>query len=598
MSKSDRQRRQEERILFFHLKMTLIEQLVKKGILKKEKALSLETEIKNSNKKEEEVLIREKIVSEDFLFNLKSEILKIPLKREVDVEKIAPKVFEIIPEGSARYYKMVSLSKRKDTLDVGMVYPEDLNAQEALKFLSRQEKFTPQVFLITFTVFNKLIKRYQDIRRNVDQALKQLEAELKADKTEAKIAEKVDLERLVEKAPIIRVVAVLLRQAVEKGVSDVHIEPVRGRLRVRFRQMGILHSSFFLPIKNLAPVVARIKILASLKIDETRIPQDGRFSAKINEKDIDFRISTFPTTMGEKAVIRILDPTTGLKSFKELGLERKNLEIIKKVTKKPYGLILTTGPTGCGKTTTLYAILEILNKEEVNIMTLEDPVEYFIDGINQSQVKPEIGYTFATGLRHIVRQDPDIIMVGEIRDEETAGLAIHAALTGHLVLATLHTSHAIGAIPRLIDMKVDAFLLPPTLSVIIAQRLVRTLCPFCKKKVKPRKEIEEMIIKEIKSLPDLIKRDYSIEVPKNFYIYEPGRCKKCNEMGFSGRIGIFEVLAMTDQLEEIILQKGSEAVIFQQARNQGMMTMKQDGILKVLEGITTIEEVLRVAEEK
>lgn len=598
MSKSDRQRRQEERILFFHLKMTLIEQLVKKGILKKEKALSLETEIKNSNKKEEEVLIREKIVSEDFLFNLKSEILKIPLKREVDVEKIAPKVFEIIPEGSARYYKMVSLSKRKDTLDVGMVYPEDLNAQEALKFLSRQEKFTPQVFLITFTVFNKLIKRYQDIKRNVDQALKQLEAELKADKTEAKIAEKVDLERLVEKAPIIRVVAVLLRQAVEKGVSDVHIEPIRGRLRVRFRQMGILHSSFFLPIKNLAPVVARIKILASLKIDETRIPQDGRFSAKINEKDIDFRISTFPTTMGEKAVIRILDPTTGLKSFKELGLERKNLEIIKKVTKKPYGLILTTGPTGCGKTTTLYAILEILNKEEVNIMTLEDPVEYFIDGINQSQVKPEIGYTFATGLRHIVRQDPDIIMVGEIRDEETAGLAIHAALTGHLVLATLHTSHAIGAIPRLIDMKVDAFLLPPTLSVIIAQRLVRTLCPFCKKKVKPRKEIEEMIIKEIKSLPDLIKRDYSIEVPKNFYIYEPGQCKKCNEMGFSGRIGIFEVLAMTDQLEEIILQKGSEAVIFQQARNQGMMTMKQDGILKVLKGITTIEEVLRVAEEK
>ncbi len=598
MSKSDRQRRQEERILFFHLKMTLIEQLVKKGILKKEKALSLETEIKNSNKKEEEVLIREKIVSEDFLFNLKSEILKIPLKREVDVEKIAPKVFEIIPEGSARYYKMVSLSKRKDTLDVGMVYPEDLNAQEALKFLSRQEKFTPQVFLITFTVFNKLIKRYQDIKRNVDQALKQLEAELKADKTEAKIAEKVDLERLVEKAPIIRVVAVLLRQAVEKGVSDVHIEPVRGRLRVRFRQMGILHSSFFLPIKSLAPVVARIKILASLKIDETRIPQDGRFSAKINEKDIDFRISTFPTTMGEKAVIRILDPTTGLKSFKELGLERKNLEIIKKTTKKPYGLILATGPTGCGKTTTLYAILEILNKEGVNIITLEDPVEYFIDGINQSQVKPEIGYTFATGLRHIVRQDPDIIMVGEIRDEETAGLAIHAALTGHLVLATLHTSHAIGAIPRLIDMKVDAFLLPPTLSVIIAQRLVRTLCPFCKKKVKPRKEIEEMIIKEIKSLPDLIKRDYSIEVPKNFYIYEPGQCKKCNEMGFSGRIGIFEVLAMTDQLEEIILQKGSEAVIFQQARNQGMMTMKQDGILKVLEGITTIEEVLRVAEEK
>ncbi len=578
--------------------MILIEQLVKRGVLKKEKALSLETEIKNSVKKEEEVLIREKIVSEDFLFNLKSEILKIPLKREVDKEKIAQKVFEIIPEESARYYKMISLSKKKDILDVGMVYPEDLSAQEALKFLSRQEKFTPQVFLITLTVFSELIKRYQDIRKNVDQALQQLETELKVDKTEAKITEKVDLERLVEKAPIIRVVAVLLRQAVEKEASDIHIEPIKGRLRVRIRQMGILRSSFWLPIKNLAPIVARIKILASLKIDETRIPQDGRFSAKINEKDIDFRTSTFPTTLGEKVVIRVLDSTIGLKSFKELGLERKNLEIVKKATKKPYGLILATGPTGCGKSTTLYAILEILNKEGVNIITLEDPVEYFIDGVNQSQVKPEIGYTFATGLRHIVRQDPDIIMVGEIRDEETAGLAIHAALTGHLVLATLHTSHAVGAIPRLIDMKVDAFLLPSTLSIIIAQRLLRTLCPFCKRKVKPPKETEEMIIREVKSIPESIRRDYSIEVPKDFYIYEPGQCKKCDTKGFSGRLGIFEVLAMTDQLEEIILQKTSESAIFQQARNQGMITMKQDGILKVLEGKTTIEEVLRVAEEK
>ncbi len=578
--------------------MILIEQLVKRGVLKKEKALSLETEIKNSVKKEEEVLIREKIVSEDFLFNLKSEILKIPLKREVDKEKIAQKVFEIIPEESARYYKMISLSKKKDILDVGMVYPEDLSAQEALKFLSRQEKFTPQVFLITLTVFSELIKRYQDIRKNVDQALQQLETELKVDKTEAKITEKVDLERLVEKAPIIRVVAVLLRQAVEKEASDIHIEPIKGRLRVRIRQMGILRSSFWLPIKNLAPIVARIKILASLKIDETRIPQDGRFSAKINEKDIDFRTSTFPTTLGEKVVIRVLDSTIGLKSFKELGLERKNLEIVKKTAKKPYGLILATGPTGCGKSTTLYAILEILNKEGVNIITLEDPVEYFIDGVNQSQVKPEIGYTFATGLRHIVRQDPDIIMVGEIRDEETAGLAIHAALTGHLVLATLHTSHAVGAIPRLIDMKVDAFLLPSTLSIIIAQRLLRTLCPFCKRKVKPPKETEEMIIREVKSIPESIRRDYSIEVPKDFYIYEPGQCKKCDTKGFSGRLGIFEVLAMTDQLEEIILQKTSESAIFQQARNQGMITMKQDGILKVLEGKTTIEEVLRVAEEK
>jgi len=286
-------------------------------------------------------------------------------------------------------------------------------------------------------------------------------------------------------------VAVILRHAVEGNASDVHIEPEENQLRIRFRMDGTLYSSLFLPIHTHPSIVARIKILSNLRIDETRIPQDGRFSARINNKDIDFRVSTFPTKLGEKVAIRVLDPTEGLKTYQEIGLISTNLKLIKEAIVRPFGLILATGPTGSGKTTTLYAILQELNKPEVNIVTLEDPIEYFVKGINQSQIRPEINYDFSQGLRHVVRQDPDIIMVGEIRDEESASLATQAALTGHIVLSTLHTNNAIGIIPRLIDMKVKPFLLPATLNIGIAQRLAQRLCPYCKEKVKPNKEIEK-----------------------------------------------------------------------------------------------------------
>jgi type II secretory ATPase GspE/PulE/Tfp pilus assembly ATPase PilB-like protein len=344
-------------------------------------------------------------------------------------------------------------------------------------------------------------------------------------------------------------------------------------------------------------VVARIKILSNLKIDETRIPQDGRFSTTIDGKNIDFRVSTFPTTLGEKVAIRVLDPTTGLKTFKELGLEKRNFEVVKAAIEKPYGLILATGPTGCGKTTTLYAILQVLNKEGVNIVTLEDPVEYFIEGVNQSQVRPEIGYDFAIGLRHVIRQDPDIIMVGEIRDPETASLATHAALTGHIVLSTLHTSNVLGVIPRLLDLGVQPYLIPPTLSIAIAQRLVRKLCDDCKKPVSPKKEIRDLILKEIEELPPKTKEDSKTSSEK-LTIYKAVGCRKCNNEGYTGRVGLFEILSMTDQLSDIILKIPEEREILKEAKRQGMITMKQDGILKVLSGVTTIEEVLRVAEEK
>jgi type IV pilus assembly protein PilB len=575
--------------------MTLIQQLVKKGIVDRGKATALEFEIRETGKREEEIILERQIVDENFLFSLKSKKLKIPLK-EIVTSEVPLETLGMIPEETAKHYQMIPLARKDKALEVGMVYPEDLKAQEALKFLARQGPFAYQVFLITPTTFSNLLKQYRTLKREVGRALEELETELKEKKVEVRPRTAAEFERLAEEAPITKIVAVILRHAVEGKASDIHIEPTQEKLRIRFRLLGILHSSIFLPLRTHPAVVARIKILSNLKIDETRIPQDGRFSTKINGKSVDFRVSTFPTTLGEKVAIRVLDPTIGLKTFEELGLEKRNLRAVKRAIKSPYGLILTSGPTGCGKTTTLYAILQQLNKEGVNIVTLEDPVEYFIGGINQSQVRPEIGYDFATGLRHIVRQDPDVIMVGEIRDPETASLSIHAALTGHIVLSTIHTSNVIGVIPRLMDLGIQPYLIPPTLSLAVAQRLVRRLCDNCKKKVKPKKEIKDLILKEIDDLPPQAKKNFKI--PEPLYIWEAAGCRECNNEGFAGRVGLFEVLSMTDQLSDIILKEPSEREIVKEAKRQEMIAMKQDGIIKVLNGITTIEEVLRVAEEK
>jgi type IV pilus assembly protein PilB len=576
--------------------MSIIEELIKNKTIDKKQASSLEYEAKVSGKNIEELIMEKGIMLEKELFEMKGKSLGMPVKTELP-EDISPEVLELLPQESVKYYSMVPLKRKGDTLEVGMVYPEDLKTREAIKFLSRQGKFNYEIFLITPTVFNELTKHYKTLKREVGQALEELETEINIEDTKINPtgpAQKEDFAKMAEEAPITRVVAVILKHAVEGKASDIHIEPTKKELRVRFRIDGILQTNLLLPLRIHPAVIARIKILSNLKIDETRIPQDGRFSTKIAAKEVDFRVSTFPTTLGEKAVLRVLDASEGVKGFEDLGLERRNYEVLNKAIKRPYGMILSTGPTGSGKTTTLYAVLKLLNKEGVNIITLEDPVEYFVAGISQSQVRPEIGYTFAQGLRHILRQDPDIIMVGEIRDEETAALAAHAALTGHIVLSTLHTNNALGVAPRLIDLNVAPFLLPSALSIAIGQRLVRVLCPHCKKKVKADDRAKEIIMAEIEKMPQSMRDE--IKVPESLMLYEAQGCKKCKSTGYIGRIALFEILEMTRDLGEIILKEPTESNIEKEARKQGMITMKQDGVLKVLDGVTSLEEVLRAAE--
>jgi type IV pilus assembly protein PilB len=577
--------------------MKITQDLFGEGIISEQQKTDIEQEIMKTGKTEEEIILEKKLTSEEDLFERKSKIFKIILKK-VKPEDVFLETLELIPEEAAYNYKMVPLAKKEGIIQIGMVYPESIPAQNALRFLARQENFKFEVYLITLENLNNLLKQHRTLKSETKRALEEFKKEQNDGRvTNIVLGEKSnDSKTIVEDAPIIKMVLVLLRHAIEGNASDIHIEPSRDKLNIRFRQDGILYPSLFLPLNVHMAVTTRIKIIAGLKIDENRVPQDGRFSAKINNKDVDFRVATFPTLYGEKVELRILDSNTGVRSFEDLGLNGRNLEVIKDAISKPYGMVLATGPTGSGKSTTLYSLLRILNKDSVNIVTLEDPVEYSIAGVNQSQIKPEIGYGFSQGLRQILRQDPNIIMVGEIRDEETASLAVNAALTGHIVLSSLHTNSATGVVSRLIDMGIKPFLIPSTLRIAISQRLVRNLCEFCKEKVKPSEKIQKYLQEKLKAMPAHAKKD--IDISNGIYIYEIKGCEKCGLKGYSGRSGLYEVLAMTDELAEMILKNPSEQEIFKLAQRQGMLTMEQEGILKVLRGQTTMQEVSRATEEK
>ncbi|MCX6789834.1 MAG: GspE/PulE family protein [Candidatus Gribaldobacteria bacterium] len=579
--------------------MDIYQFLIKKKFFTKEEAIVWQKEVTEKGKTLEELMTAKDATKEAEFFRWKAEALGIPLRKDLP-ENIPHEVLSIIPRESADFYKITPLGieRNNNILVVGMVYPENQQAQEALKFLVRQQKLSPQIYLITLSDFKKVFGKYQTAEKEVKQALATLKEEddLSSEEKESSANNKGDFNRLVEEAPTIKIVSVILRQAVEGDASDIHIEPGRDQLRVRYRLDGVLYSSLILPKSVHAAVVGRIKILSRLKIDETRLPQDGRFSIKVEQKLVDFRVSTLPTSLGEKVVLRVLDASSGIKKLSDLGLAGHNLTLMEKAITLPYKMILVTGPTGSGKTTTLYSMLRLVNNEEVNIVTLEDPIEYFMAGVNQSQVNADIGYTFVNGLRQILRQDPDIIMVGEIRDEETANLGVQAALTGHLVFSTLHTNSAVGAIARLIDMNIKPFLIPASLNTVLAQRLVRILCPFCKKKIALSGELRKYVSEKIEPLP-IAEKERSAKAIEEMTVFQAVGCVKCNNSGYSGRIGIFESLEIDDDLAELILNKSGEREIFAVARKKGMFTMEEDGIIKALEGITSLEEVIRTTTE-
>ncbi|MEK7136558.1 MAG: GspE/PulE family protein [Patescibacteria group bacterium] len=497
-----------------------------------------------------------------------------------------------IPEDSAGYYKFIPIDFQDGILQVGMVDPDNMEARDALQFIASKGNIPFKIFLVSEADFASAMKSYEGLGGQVDKALDAFEAGVEADKKTATELIKDGEQKkghgpsIIEEAPVTKIVGVILQHAAEGNASDIHIEPIVDKVKVRFRVDGILYTSLFLPKTVHDAVVARIKILTNMKLDEKRKPQDGRFSAKIEGRKIDFRVSTFPTYFGEKVVLRILDPEKKLVSLESVGLSGPQLTLVQSVIKKPHGLILLTGPTGSGKTTTLYSMLNSLEKEKYNVVSLEDPIEYDIEGINQSQVQAEIDYTFANGLRSILRQDPDIIMVGEIRDKETAKLAIQASLTGHLVFSTIHTNSAIGVVHRLVDMGVDPYLIPPTLVMAIGQRLVPLLIPEAREAVPVEDSLRVMIDKQFEDLPAEYKKD--LIIPD--VVYE-AKAIPSSSLGTKGRTAVFEFIEMDRELERLVLKSPSEEEIYTHVRAKGFTTMKEDAMRKSFAGLIAFAEV-------
>lgn len=512
-------------------------------------------------------------------------------------EEVKRNVITFLSKEVATRYRMAVYEREGDTIRVAMERPDDIEAQNALRFLSEKEQKRVEISLASSETIEKLLEEYASTDEALQDAILSIEEQtdvtLKADDDSSRSDGK--MREVLQDAPIARLLESIIKHAIESRASDIHIEPAEESYRIRFRVDGILHASLVFPIPVGKAVIARVKILANLKIDERRKPQDGRFRAEHSGEAVDLRVSTFPVVDGEKVVMRILEKSKELVDFDQMGLWGTSGELMLRKIREPYGIILMTGPTGSGKSTTLYSFLKSLNQDQRNIVTLEDPVEYSIVGVNQSQVNPEIGYTFANGLRSILRQDPNVIMVGEIRDGETAELAIHAALTGHLVLSTLHTNSAIGSIPRLVDMGIEPFLMASSLQVVAAQRLVRRICPKCRKETAVTPETRRQIEAVLDNIgPEELKK-YGYDRSKGIRLFKGEGCDACGRSGYKGRIAIYEALEVNDAVGRIISdERGNEGKLRAEAKRQNMLMMRDDGILKALRGITTITEVERV----
>lgn len=539
------------------------------------------------------VVLTEKILPEEDLAKIEAELLEVPYV-DLRTVKIRPDIMNDISRKAALTYRFIAFDKKGTTILVAMESPDDFQSLEAVKFIAKRKGLTPEIYLASGDAISHALGGAGAVEEEIGGALKEFSQEL-TEAGEMGKKPRASIERIVEEAPVTKVVAVMIRHAIEGHSSDIHIEPTEKEVRVRYRIDGKLHTTLILPLKVHAAIISRIKILSNLKIDESRLPQDGRFSATVDSRAYDFRVATMPTTFGEKVAMRILDKSSGAPSFDELGLRGKMQEVFMQYLRSPHGVILISGPTGSGKSTTLFTSLSLLNSQESNIVTLEDPVEYEILGINQTQVQPEIGLTFASGLRSILRQDPNIIMVGEIRDRDTAELSVQAALTGHLVLSTIHTNGAIGAIPRLIDMGIDGFLLSASIRLLAAQRLVPRLCQKCKQEFPIPQAMQDKVTVELKDIPPEYLQEENQRHPKVFY-KSPG-CPECKEMGISGRLAIFEVVPVSRKMRAAMNDFASADTLSTIAKNEGMVTMGQDGLLKALIGEVRYEDVLKVTSE-
>ncbi len=568
--------------------MNLLALLADKGVIDARLREQINTRV-NENAVSAEKALLEAGIKEAAIRQALSEYFDLPTRGLREDEHIEPAILKYLSVESARHYKVLPLALEDGVLMVGTTDPENLTLRDALNFITSKHQIPYRLVVILEQDLERGLNSYENLTGEVDEVLTSFQSEL-GRKEEARPVTKetgqAGIEHIKEDAPITKIVATVLRYAVDGGASDIHIEPWDKKTIVRFRVDGILVRSLELPAKVHPAVIARIKILSSLRLDEKRKPQDGRFSATIDGRQIDFRVSVLPTNHGEKVVMRILDTEVGIQTLEDTGVSKHNIELIRKAIRLPYGIILISGPTGSGKSTTLYAMLSEVDREGKNVISLEDPVEYSIEGVSQSQIRPEIGYTFANGLRTALRQDPDVVMVGEIRDKETAQLAIQAALTGHLVLSTIHTNNSAGVIPRLIDMGVDPYLIAPTLQLALAQRLVRRICPNTGRKVPVEGSIKMLIDHEFSDLP----AKYHNLIPKGDHVLFAEPTTGCAS-GTKGRVAVMEAIEVNNDIQNLILKSASEDEITQAARKNGFVTMKEDAIIKALEHTIPFEEV-------
>ncbi len=562
---------------------TVFDVLVADGVISKDQADQLRVKAATDNIPLDKLLETSTVVNPEQLAQARAKMLGIPYVPLASTA-FSPEALNFLPQPVVERFQLIPFAydDSEKSLSIAMAHPENV---EALQFVQQKTGLHIKTFAASAQeVARAIATQYrQELVGEVGKAIKETE-ELKPVKTidSAKIGE------IIKEAPIAKIVSTILEYAVMNRASDIHMEPLDDRVRVRYRIDGILYDRLTLPKSVQEAVVSRIKILAEMKIDEHRTPQDGRFNYKYADKEVDLRVSVLPTVHGEKIVMRLLRKSGGIPTLPELGLAGIALKNLETAMLRPHGIIIVCGPTGSGKTTTLYSVLSKLNTPNVNIMSLEDPVEYEIAGVNQVQINPGVGLTFASGLRAFLRQDPNVILVGEIRDNETTDLAIQAALTGHLVFSTLHTSSAAGALPRLLDLGAEGFLLASTMNALVGQRIVRKICTHCKVAYTPAQEV----VTEIQQvLGKLFPAQGAVQ------LYKGQGCSECGDSGYVGRIGIFEVLPVTDRISKLMLAHPEASALEEEAIKEGMITMRQDGYMKVLQGITTIEEVLRVAQE-